>query len=401
MKVLFLVTDDWYFLSHRLHLARGVRDAGAGVVVVTSEGEGVRAIEDEGFAFHPVRFRRTVTGQALNLGLIGRLAALYRRERPDLVHHVSFLPQVYGSLAAARAGVPAVVNAVTGLGHAFSGDNGMPRWLRWGIERAYAIAMRRPNVRALFQNDEDRAQLVDLGLVPEARTVCIPGSGVDTEHFPACPVPDDEPPIVLHASRMLWSKGVSDSVEASRELARRGVAHRLVLAGRTHPTNPEAIPEAQLRAWEAEGVASWIGHVEDMREPFARSHVVLLPTLYREGVPMVLLEAASCGRPIVATDMPGCRDVVVDGVNGRTVPRRAPARIADALEELLRDAALRRRMGEAGRRHVVAGFSKEIVIERTLELYRSLVPDGWTRDRVVRPHVPAAREKPERPAEIG
>ena len=152
---------------------------------------------------------------------------------------------------------------------------------------------------------------------------------------------------------------------------------------------------------EAEGVASWIGHVEDMREPFARSHVVLLPTLYREGVPMVLLEAASCGRPIVATAMPGCRDVVVDGVNGRTVPRRAPARIADALEELLRDAALRRRMGEAGRRHVVAGFSKEIVIERTLELYRSLVPDGWTRDRVVRPHVPAAREKPERPAEIG
>jgi glycosyltransferase involved in cell wall biosynthesis len=379
VKILFLVTDDWYFLSHRLHLARGVRDAGGEVVVATSGGEGVGVIEEEGFAFRPVRFRRTLAGQFLNLALIGELTALYRRERPDIVHHVSFLPQVYGSLAAARAGVPAVVNAVTGLGHAFSGKNGKNgesgrrSFLRWGIERGYGMALRRPNVRALFQNDEDRSQLVKLGLVPEERTSCIPGSGVDTDHFRPEPEPTEDPPTILHASRMLWSKGVGDSVEASRELERRGVSHRLILAGRTHPTNPEAISEAQLGAWEREGIAEWFGNVGRMRECFARSHVVLLPTLYREGVPMVLLEAASCARPIVATDVPGCRDVVKDGVSGRIVPRNSPRQIADALEELLGDAALRRRMGEAGRRHVVAGFSKEIVVERTLEIYRSLL----------------------------
>ena len=395
MKILFLVTDDWYFLSHRLHLARGVRDAGAEVVVVTSRGEGVAAIEDEGFTFRPIRFRRTLGGQALNLPLIAQLTRLYRRERPDLVHHVSFLPLFYGSMAAARAGVPAVVNAVTGLGHAFSNENGRGKLLRLGLERAYRRGLRGENVHALFQNAEDRAHFLELGLVPEERCTCTPGSGVDTEHFEPRTEPATTRPVLLHASRMLWSKGVGDSVEASRILTRRGVAHDLVLAGRTHATNPEAITEAELRAWEAEGVASWRGHVEDMRELYARSHVVLLPTRYREGVPMALLEAASAGRPILATDMPGCRDVVINGVNGYTVPPGSPEQMADALEPLLADAALRRRMGEAGRRHVVAHFSKEIVIEETLAVYRSLLPAVWPHDGLLRPHVPATRARTE------
>jgi glycosyltransferase involved in cell wall biosynthesis len=380
VKVLFLVTDDWYFLSHRLHLARGVRDAGAEVVVATSPGEGVAAIEEEGFAFRPVRFRRTVGGQLFNAPLLARLTALYRAERPDLVHHVSFLPQFYGSIAAARTGVPAVVNAVTGLGHAFSGENGKGGLLRWGIERAYATALRRDNVRALFQNTEDRDHFIARRLVPAERCACAPGSGVDTAWFAPRPEPPADPPVLLHASRMLWSKGVGDSVEASRILTRRGIPHRLRLAGRTHPTNPQAISEDELCAWEREGAATWLGHVEDMREELAACHVFLLPTLYREGVPMALLEAASSGRPAVATDVPGCRDVVVDGETGRIVPGRSPERLADALEELLADGDLRRRMGEAGRRRIVEGFSKELVVERTLALYRSLVSDRWPRD---------------------
>ena len=375
MKVLFLVTDDWYFLSHRLDLARGARDAGMEVVVVTAPGSRVSEIEAEGFRHRPLRFHRTKSSQPRNLRVMLALTRIYEQERPDVAHHVSFLPIVFGSAAARRARVPAVVNAVTGLGHAFVGASLGRRLLRFGVERGYASAFRGPRQTVLFQNEDDREEFLARGLLKSVDCIVVPGSGVDTERFtPTVPEASEQSaPRVLHVSRMLWTKGVADSVEASRLLRERGVEHHLVLAGRTHPTNPESIPEERLRAWEEEGAATWLGHLEDVRPELARSRVVCLPSVYREGVPKALLEASASARPVVTTDVPGCRDAVADGESGMLIPVHAPERLARALESLLTQPELCERMGRAGRERMLRGFSHRMVVERTLDCYRKLL----------------------------
>lgn len=379
MKIIYTVTDDWYFLSHRLHVARAARDHGCEVVVVTGSGERSPEITAEGFRHLTVRFHRTLKSQPLNLRTLSALRKIYRSERPDVVHHVSFLPVFLGTLAARHAGIPAIVNAVTGLGHAFMDGGLRRRVLRFSMERAYRIALARGSGLTLFQNAEDRRYFVGSGLALAATSIHVPGSGVDTDRF-APGEPADETPIILHASRMLWSKGVGTSVEAARILRRRGFPHRLVLAGRTHASNPESIPEARLFGWQEEGVAEWVGHVDDIAGLIASSQIVCLPTYYREGVPKILLEAASSGRPIVTTDVAGCRDIVGDEENGFTVPPRDSERLAAALQTLLEDHDLRARMGAAGRAKVLAGFSKEIVVKHTLDCYRELVPDKWPKE---------------------
>lgn len=367
MRVSFLVTDDWFFWSHRLGLARRVRDAGCRVQVITSDGEHRERIEAEGFEFAPVRFHRSVGGQVHNLPLVRRLAGILRSFAPDVLHNVSFLPMTLGTTAARLAGVPLVVNAVTGLGHAF-GDDGVPWALRKAVELGYRGAFAGERVRVLFQNDEDRELLVARGLVPLERTRVVRGSGVDCERFRPAPEPAGVPR-VLFSGRMLESKGARVLVEAGRLLRERGVAHELVLVGEPHDDNPEAIPRATLAAWHAEGEAVWLGRRGDMPEVIASCHVVCLPTWYREGVPMALLEAAACGRPLVTTDRPGCRDIALAGRSGITVPARDPRALADALEPLLVDGALRRRLGAGARELVLETFSLDVVARRTLELY--------------------------------
>jgi len=373
LKLLYLVTDDWYFLSHRLDLARAVRDAGCEVVVCTRANEHREELLAEGFQHRPIRFRRTIPGQVRNLGLLSSLTRLYRAERPDLVHHVAFLPIVFGTLAARRAGVPAVVNAVTGLGHAFTDGSRTP--LRWAVERAYRYVLGQRNSLTLFQNADDQAHLASSSLQHRK----IPGSGVDVELFRPCEEPGGTP-VVLHASRMLWSKGVQESVDASRILRQRGIDHRLVLAGRTHADNPQSIPEATLRAWTESGELEWVGHVADVPELLSSCTVFSFPTRYREGVPKVLLEAAASGRALVTTDMPGCRDVVEHDVSGLLVPVRDPRRLADGIESLLRDGERRRRLGRKARAVAVQRFSKELVLEATLESYEQVLraPAPWS-----------------------
>jgi len=401
LKVIYTVTDDWYFLSHRLHIARAARDQGCEVVVLTGPGEKAAEIKAEGFRHRTLRFHRTLRSQPRNVALFARLRQIYREEQPDLVHHVSFLPVFLGTLAARSAKVPGIVNAVTGLGHAFMDGGLRRRVLRFSMERAYRAALASGpdgGQLALFQNDDDRRYFLAAGIAREGSSICISGSGVDTEHFAPAEQASSATPIILHASRMLWSKGVGTTVEACRLLRRRGVPHRLVLAGRTHRTNPESITEARLFGWQEEGVDEWVGHRDDMAALIAASQVVCLPTYYREGVPKILLEAASSARPIVTTDVPGCRDIVGNEENGFIVPPRDAKRLADCLQVLVADAALRVRMGSAGREKVLAGFSKEIVVRHTLDCYRELVPDRWPKE--IQPLVSPAAKQPARASGI-
>ncbi len=369
--LLFLITEDWTFWLHRLSTARAAADAGWDVVVatrVTAHGDKIRG---EGFRLIPIGMRRRSLVPWRELATIFELIRLYRRERPDLVHHVAMKPVIYGSLAAWIAGLPAVVNALTGMGYVFTSGGLKARLLRPLVRLAFHWLLDRRNSRLIVQNSDDAAALAG-SMVAKERVALIRGSGVDTEDFAISEEPPGTPVAVM-VSRMLWDKGVRELVEAAGLLRRRAVPLRVVLVGWSDPENPTAIPERELRAWDAAGDIAWWGERTDIAEIWANCHIAVLPS-YREGLPKSLLEAAACGRPMVATDVPGCREIVRDGVTGLLVPARDAAALATALERLAGDAASRRRMGAAARGLVERELSDAVVTAQTLALYRELAP---------------------------
>ncbi len=376
--LLYLVTEDWYFCSHRLPVARAARAAGWDVVVatrVTSHGEDIRA---EGFRLIPIGLRRRSLAPWREMAAIAELARLYRRERPGLVHHVGMKPVLYGSLAAAMTGVPAVVNALAGLGYVFTSTRLKARLVRPWIKLAFSWLLDRPNSRVILQNPDDVAAMTEATL-PAARVALIRGSGVDIEAFAATIESEGEPegpPVAVMVSRMLWDKGVGELVQAARLLRERKVPLNVVLVGPPDPENPASIPETQLRDWDRSGDVAWWGERSDIARIWADSHIAVLPSYYGEGVPKSLLEAAASGRPMLATDTSGCREIVIDGVTGILVPPRDVAALADGLEALARDKTRRQRLGAAARDLVEREFSETLVVERTLALYRALCAGG-------------------------
>ncbi len=367
-KLLFFVTEDWYFVSHRLPLAVAAREAGYEVTVVTRVAEHGYAIREAGLRLIPIELSRRSKNPVSELMLISRLIALYRHEKPDIVHHVAMKPVLYGSLAARLAGVSHVVNALTGLGWLFTSQSRLAGVLGRGVRFAFGKLLNRGTV--IVQNPDDVRWLADLG-VESGCIQLIRGSGVDVNRF--APMPESEGvPVVVLASRMLWGKGVGEFVAAARSLKQQGITARFVLVGDPDPANPASIPQALLDDWKKEGAVEWWGHRDDMPQVFAQSRIVCLPS-YREGLPKVLLEAAACGRAVVTTDVPGCREVVRDGDNGLLVPVRNVAALTEALMRLLADPILCQRMGERGRQRVVGKFSQELVIDQTLAIYRELL----------------------------
>ncbi|MFA7430530.1 MAG: glycosyltransferase family 4 protein [Rhodospirillaceae bacterium] len=373
--LLFVVTEDWAFWSHRLPMARAARDAGFAVAVACRAGLHRERIEAEGFRVLPLRhLRRESLNPWTEARAVAELTALYRRERPALVHHVAMKPVLYGALAARLAGVPAVVNALAGMGFVFTATSVKARVLRPAILAAFRLLLNRPGSRVLVQNADDRALFVERGLVLADRVALIPGSGVDTNAFVPAPEPSG-PPVALCVARLLWDKGIGELVEAAHLLRARGVALRIRVAGDPDPANPRTIPEETVRAWSAEGLVEFLGRRDDIAALTAASHIAVLPS-YREGMPKALLEAAACGRPLVTTDVPGCRALVEDGINGLLVPERDALALADALERLALDAALRQRLGQQARRQAEEIYSERAVGRAVADLYRSLVPDA-------------------------
>ena len=372
-RLLFLVTEDWYFCSHRLSLARAAARAGFDVAVATRVRRHGEAIRDEGIRLISLPWSRRSTHAWNELRTLGRLLSLYLRERPDLVHHVALKPVLYGSFIARLTRTPRVINALAGFGYSFTSSGKRAAVLRRVLRTTVRRLSNRPGTRVLVQNPDDERLLRDSGTVRAAHLVRIPGSGVDVRRFLAVEEPPGTPRVVL-VSRMLWSKGVEEFVVAARVLRERGVPVQAVLVGDPDPENPQSIPVGTLEEWAGAGTVQWLHHTDDIGTVWANAHVAVLPS-WREGLPKTLLEAAACGRPIVATDVPGCREVVVAGENGYLVPVRDSAALAEAIERLVRDPELRRRMGEAGRERAVRLFSEEVVIEKVLTLYREMLAE--------------------------
>jgi len=368
--LLFLVTEDWYFCSHRLPVARAARDAGFRVSVATrvaAHGDRIRA---EGFDLFPLSWQRRSANPFDGVRDVLAIARLYRRLRPDLVHHIAIKPAVFGALAAMAAGVPAIVTTLAGRGYALSG-NSLPSRLAGSAVRA---VLRGTGIgrRAVItvQNPDDAAWLRRAPGVTGVEL--IPGSGVDLAHFHPLPEPDG-PITVAQVSRMLTMKGVEDLVDAVRRVRARGLDLRLLLAGDSDAGSHAAIPVDRLRDWSAEPGIDWLGPVADVRDVWARAHIAVLASHGGEGIPKSLLEAAACGRALVATDVPGSREVARDFINAWLVPPAAPAALADALYRAALDEDRRRRFGIASRAIVDPAYGEEAVAQRTLALYRSLL----------------------------
>lgn len=308
------------------------------------------------------------------------LLRICRRLQPDLIHFITIKPIVHGALVTRLVKKPAVVNAITGLGFSF-GKGLRARIRRTILSPFLRVALHRPRSKTIFQNPVDLQQFVESGLVPRSNAVLIRGSGVDPVRFrPREGMVRDN--MVVLASRMLWDKGVEQFVEAARMIQSRSCQVRCVLVGDADPGNLHSIPRSQLESWAAEGMVEWWGYRDDMAEILSQASVVVLPTVYPEGVPKVLLEAAACGCPIVATDVPGCREIVRHGVNGFLVPPHDSTALAEAIRTLLRSPELREQFGKAGREIAVAEFSEQNVVEQTLRVYRELLGSRCPDDTV-------------------
>ncbi|HEY0996781.1 MAG TPA: glycosyltransferase family 4 protein [Gemmatimonadaceae bacterium] len=368
-RVLFVVNDPRFFLTHRLALALGVREAGYDVHVATPEEPASRELRQAGLPYHPVPLQRQGTNPLADVATIGGLARLYRAVRPDLVHQVTVKPVLYGTIAARIARVPAVVNAIAGLGQLFAGGGAAARARRAMLVQGYRLALGHPNARTIFQTEDDRARFIELGLVRAERTALIRGSGADLDAIVPLPEPPGDPVVVLVA-RLLRQKGIAEFAAAARQLRTEGVAARFALVG-DQANNRDAVPQEQLQRWRDEGTLELWGWRTDMGAVFGESAIACLPTYYPEGVPKALIDAAAAGRPIVASETPGCRAVVQPGENGLLVPPRDPGALADALRRLLADRALRARYGAAGRRIAEERFSVRAVVRETLGVYEA------------------------------
>ena len=376
MKIVIASNTAWYLWKFRLSLAQALRAAGHEVVAVAPRDAHADKLEEAGVRFVPLPMDNAGTNPVRDLLYLVRLFRILRREKPAAFLGYTIKPNIYGGLACRGLGIPSIHN-VSGLGTAF---------MKKGILSCIACALYRIGLgrarKVFFQNRDDRNEFVGLGLVPECLTDVLPGSGVDLDRFvpvPPQPATDPHPVIYLLLSRLIWDKGVGEYVAAARELKREGVAATCQLAGFLEVKNRTAIPRPVVEGWVREGVVEYLGEADDVRPFISAADCVVLPS-YREGTPRSLLEAASMAKPVIATNTPGCRDVVADGVSGFLCRVRDARDLADKMRRIAEMTGKEREaMGSAGREKMEREYDERIVIGKYLEEIARLEEGGGRR----------------------
>jgi glycosyltransferase involved in cell wall biosynthesis len=371
-RLLYLVSEDWYFLSHRLPMARAARDAGYDVHVATRVVGGGAAIAAEGFTIHPLTWRRGSTNPVEFAKAVAEVRKVYRTLAPHFVHQVAFWPSIVGSLAA--GGLPIRrVSALAGLGFAFTSKSLKAHAIRSLLRPFLRHLLGGPHAAVLVQNPDDRAAMSAVGIADE-RIFLIPGSGVDTSHLHAQPEPSG-PITMAYVGRLLDDKGLRTLVAAHALLASRGETVRLLIAGEADPANPASIPLSEINTWRQRPMLEVLGHVSDIAGLWAKAHIAVLPSR-REGLPKSLLEAAACGRPIVATDVPGCREIAREGVNALLVPVDDAEMLAAAIQRLAHDPEMRARFASGSRALAEREFSSARIGPEVVKLYGAMLRDA-------------------------
>ena len=370
--VIMFANTDWYLYNFRRSLALRIQSLGYTVLMISPDGQFGPRLCDLGLRWEPLEMRRGSLRPDVEVQLVWRLSQILRRERPRLIHSFTIKCAVYGSLAAALAGTPNRVNAVTGLGYVFTSNDLKARVLAPIVRNLMRFAWIGSKTRVIVQNHDDAEALLRMGAI-EAHLRLIPGSGVDCQRFRPRGAQAASRPRkrIVFCGRLLWDKGLAELVEAARLLCNRGL--KFIAAGVPDPGNPAAVPIDTIRNWESQGLVQFLGHVEDMPALFAEADIFVLPS-YREGLPRSLIEAGACGLPLIATDVPGCRDVITNGLDGILVPSRDATELANAIWRLVTDADLASRLGMAAREKVMRSFDETLVIRRTVDVYEELLP---------------------------
>ncbi len=367
MKIILFANTDWYLFNYRLPLAEALRDEGHEVLLLSPAGKYAQRIQDDGYAWQAFDLSRRGANPFREYQTILRLMRIYRREEPDLVHHFTIKCVLYGSIAARKAGVKHVINAVTGLGYVFTNNNFFTWLVKPVVEFLYQRVLKGSQV--IFQNQHDLNFFVGNKLASERQCVLIPSSGVDVDKFKPASHTEVSPLVVLPA-RMLWDKGVKEFVDAAELVRQSGMKARFVLVGDVDDGNPSSIPRGQLQEWQKKGAVEWWGWQEDMVSVYQQASIICLPS-YSEGLAKSLIEGAACGCPLVASDIPGCREVVENGLNGLLVPPRDVLALAEALLSVLSDKKLMRRMGAESRKIAVSKYSVQRVVAKTISVYNN------------------------------
>lgn len=383
-RILYVGNHAGHFLTHRLPIFRALQQAGYEIHVavppqadqleqlMTDNGNAATMIDKMGFHYHQIVLNRGGMNPLVELRSLVSLFRLYQRLKPDLVFHATIKPIIYGNIIARVVRIPSAVNLISGLGYIFLAAGVKGAVLRFFAKSAYGIAIKRPNAHTIFQNSDDYQIFLTHHIVNAQNASIVKGSGVDMDRFTFAPDPP-EPVVTVLSSRMLWDKGISEFVEAATQIKAAGVEGRFILLGDSDNANPNAISRQQLQTWHDSGAVEWLGWRQDVPDILRQSHIVCLPTAYREGIPKALIEAAACGRPIVTTDAPGCREIVKDGENGILVPVRNVPALVDALKTLMSDPGLRQRMGKRSREIVEIDFSEKKIGEQVTTICETLL----------------------------
>ncbi len=371
-RLIIVVNCPAFFLSHRLPIALAAQKAGYEVHIATGPGSAVSKILNAGLIHHPLPLSRSGMNLILELRALLALFRLFRKLQPSIAHLVTIKPVLYGGIAARLAGIHGVVAAVSGLGFIFLASGFKAAIISYLVARMYRFALGKQNLKVIFQNSEDCKTLSEIAGLRHDKVVMINGSGVDLSEYPFTPPPKGMP-IVVMAARLLRDKGICEFMEAAKLLKSRGVTARFWLAGDIDSSNPASLNEEELESWRKAEIVELLGHRQDIPRVFSQASIVVLPSYYREGLPKVLIEAAACGRAVVTTDMPGCRDAIEPEVTGLLVPPRDPVALADAIQRLLLDADLREQMARSARQLAEREFSVEKVVSTHLSIYRELM----------------------------
>lgn len=376
-KLLFVVNTDQFFISHRLPIAIEAMRCGYEVHIATSLTGHLAVLREQGLIVHPLRLNRRSTGILSNVATFLQMLGIFRAVKPDIVHLVTIKPVLLGGMAARLASVSSVVVAISGLGFVFVSRGLLAGMRRWLVGHLYRLALAHANIRVIFQNEDDRRGLIQLVRMAPEKAAMIRGSGVDLTRYVPSPLPAAIPVVVL-AARLLVDKGVREFVGAARVVNAENIKARFVLVGEPDPGNPASITTDELNQWVAERVIESWGRHDDMPQVLSSSHLVVLPSFYGEGLPKVLIEAAACGRAVVTTDHPGCRDAIEPDVTGLLVPVRNVAALASAIQKLLDDPVLLQNMGRAGRLLAERAFDVRAVVAKHLQIYDELLNNAST-----------------------
>jgi glycosyltransferase involved in cell wall biosynthesis len=369
-KIILVSRCAWTLYNFRSGLMRALKNDANTVIGGGAVGDGFESeIEALGVKFKGLSIDKKGINPQADIKLLLTLYRWYKKERPDIVHHFTIKPVIYGTVAARLAGVPKIVNTITGLGYVFTHKKMV--WLRRIVKMLYRFSLRFADF-TFFQNQDDFVFFLSHGLVEKHKAGLVPGSGVNCNHFFPIDILNlkkTTPSTFLMVSRVLKDKGVYEFVEAAGRVKKFFPDSEFQLLGMRDIRNPNVVPESDLKIWNDQKSISWLGEVKDVRPVIADVDVVVLPSFYREGIPRALLEAAAMGKPIITTDAIGCREVVDNEINGLLIPVKDAVALSQAMLRMIKNPKMRRSMGRAGRRKMLCEFDEKIVIDETLKVY--------------------------------